>query len=121
MELSLPHLAGGLHRRRERKLISARKRRALATALSRLIDAADGPPAPFTAAVPIQREAVRACRPLLLMITQDLEDTEFPVNARGVALVEQLLRDGASPVYAPLGERALEAALRHAHAALVII
>jgi hypothetical protein len=34
--------------------------------------------------------------------------------------VEQLLSDGASPVYAPVGERALEEAVRRAHGALLM-
>ena len=70
--------------------------------------------------MPIQRQAVGRCRPLLLMIAEDLEDTKFSVHPKGVALVDQLLRDGCSPVYAPLGERALEAAVRHAYAALLL-
>lgn len=135
MQLSLPHLAGSLDRRlasgaspdesaalrrRARKLTSYRRRHALAASLSRLVDAAERPPAPWTSAVPIQRQAVGKCRPLLLMIAEDLEDTKFSVHPKGVALVDQLLRDGCSPVYAPLGERALEAAVRHAYAALLL-
>ena len=134
MQLSLPHLSGWLDRRlasgarpdespalrrRARKLTSDRKRRALARAVSRLVREADQPPRPLTAAVPIQRRAVRACGPLLLMVAEDLEDTAFRVHPKGVALVEQLLSDGASPVYAPLGEHALEEAVRRAHAALL--
>jgi hypothetical protein len=97
-----------------------RKRRVLAAAVLRLIDDAERPPAPQTAAVPIQRQAIRACRPLLYAIADDLEDTDAPVNPKGVALVEGLLRDGGSPVYMPLGERALEEELRRAHAALLL-
>jgi hypothetical protein len=135
MDLSLPHLGGWLDRRlasgaspdespalrrRARKLTSKRKRCALAVSVSRLVDEADQPATPLTAAVPIQRRAIRACRPLLTMVAEDLEDTNLPVQPKGVALVQQLLRDGASPVYAPLGERALEEALRRAHAALLL-
>ena len=135
MQLSLPHSSGWLDRRlaagarpeespalrrRARKLRSDRKRRALAAAVARLIREADGPAGPLTSAVPIQRAAVRTCRPLLLMIAEDLEDTKLPVSAKGVALLEQLLSDGGSPVYAPVGERALEEAVRRAHAALLM-
>jgi hypothetical protein len=135
MQVSLPHLGSSLDRRlasgaspnespalrrRARKLTSNRKRRSLAAAVSRLVDEADQPARPLTAAVPIQRGAVRACRPLLLMVVEDLKDEQLPVSAKGIALMEQLLRDGGSPVYAPLGERALEEALRHAHAALLM-
>ena len=94
------------------QLISDRKRRALAASLVRLLDEADTPVRPLSAAVPIQREAIRACRSPLLRVAEELEDTKQPVNAKGVLLVEQLLRDGDSPVYAPLGERALEGAVR---------
>jgi hypothetical protein len=97
-----------------------RKRRALAGAVLRLIDEAERPPAPITSAAPIQRQAIRACRPLLTTIADDLQDTDAPVNPKGVALVEELLRDGRSPVYVPLGERALEEELRRAHAALLL-
>jgi hypothetical protein len=135
VQLSLPHLPGSLDRRlaagaspgeshalrrRARKLLSDRKRRSLAAGVFRLINEADDPPGPWTSAVPIQRPAVRTCRPLLLQVSQDLEDTKLPVSAKGVALVEQLLTDGGSPVYAPVGERALEEAVRRAHAALLM-
>jgi hypothetical protein len=135
MQLSLRHSSGWLDRRlaagarpeessalrrRARKLKGDRKRRSVAAAVLRLIDDADGPPAPLTAAAPIQREAVRTCRPFLLMIAEDLQDAQLPVSAKGVALVEQLLSDGGSPVYAPVGERALEEAVRRAHAALLM-
>jgi hypothetical protein len=135
MHLSIPHLPGWLDRRlaagaspgesaglrrRARKLTSKRRRRELAAAIFRLVDEADGPAKPFSAAVPIQRRAVDACRELLLMVAEDLEDTGLRVNPKGVALVDQLLRDGGSPVYAPLGERALEEAVRHARAALLL-
>jgi hypothetical protein len=135
MQVSLPHSAGWLDRRlaagaspqdsralgrRARRLISDRKRRRMATAILRVLNEAEATGTPRTAAVPIQRGAVRACRRFLLMIAHELRDTEFPVSAKGVALVDQLLTDGASPVYAPLGERALEEAVRHAHAALLM-
>ena len=74
----------------------------------------------FGAAAPIERRAVRACGPLLLMIAEDLDDTKLPVHPKGVALLDRLLRDGGSAVYVPLGERALEDAVRHAYAALLL-
>jgi hypothetical protein len=93
MRLSLPHSSGWLDRRlaagarpeespalrrRARMLRSDRKRRALAAGIARLIREADAPAGPLTSAVPIQRDAVRTCRPLLLMIAQDVQDTKLP-------------------------------------------
>jgi hypothetical protein len=48
------------------------------------------------------------------MIAQDLQNTTLPVSAKGVVLVDQLLSGGGSPVYAPIGEPALEEAVRRA-------
>jgi hypothetical protein len=133
--LSLPHSAGWLDqrlaagaspqesralRRRARRLMSGRKRRSLAASVYRVLAEAEQPARPFSSAVPTQRRAVHSCRPLLVQVAQDLDDTELPVSAKGVALVEQLLTDGGSPVYAPVGERALEEAVRRAHAALLM-
>jgi len=135
MQLSLPHSSGWLDRRlaagaspeesgalgrRARRLRSDRKRRSVAAAVLRVIDEADRPARPLTSVVPIQRDAVRTCRAFLIPVADDLKDTTLPVSAKGVALLEQLLTDGRSPLYAPVGERALEEAVRRAHAALLM-
>jgi hypothetical protein len=95
-----------------------RRRRRLAVSIAGLIDEAEHPKRGFSAAIPVQREAILACRRQLLDTAQDLEATGEPVNVRGVELLEQLLSDGTSPVYAPLGKDALLAAIRHSSAAL---
>jgi hypothetical protein len=97
-----------------------RRRRLLASGIFRLVDEAEQPKRPFSPAAPVQREAILNCRDRLLQLGEDLANTAQAVNERGVAAVEQLLRDGASPVYSPLGEAALDEAVRHAHAALIL-
>jgi hypothetical protein len=42
------------------------------------------------------------------------------VSERGVELVNNLLCDGSSPAYMPLGTDMLSDVLRHAHAALLL-
>ena len=42
------------------------------------------------------------------------------MNARGVAMVERLLTDGGSPLYAACTTAHLEEALRHARSALLL-
>jgi hypothetical protein len=50
-------------------------------------------------------------------IAEDLlSDDEL--SPRGIALVDELLRDGNSPIYSPAYEGALHAQLTHARAAL---
>jgi hypothetical protein len=97
-----------------------RRRRRLAAALERLADEAERPAQPFGAAVPIDRAAVSACRDQLLDTARTLEATSEPVNERGLDLLDGLVRDGASPVYTPLGNGALADAIRHARAALLL-
>jgi hypothetical protein len=97
-----------------------RKRRRLADGLDRLVIAAEKGSAPFTAAVPVQSRAILACREQLLELADDLRATDEPVSERGVELVNNLLCDGSSPAYMPLGTDMLSDVLRHAHAALLL-
>ena len=76
-------------------------RRILATSLERVIDAAEEPPR-------------------LIGLAAELRDTGTPVNVRGVALVDNLLTDGGSPLYAESADETLEGAIRHARAALLL-
>jgi hypothetical protein len=46
-------------------------------------------------ASPVDRGAVRECRPQLLEVAARLFDTSLPVTARGVLLVQRLLDGGA--------------------------
>jgi hypothetical protein len=55
----------------------------------------------------------------VIALALDLGATDLEASPQGVALVQRLLCDGASPVYAPLGPAALTQALRDAHAALL--
>jgi hypothetical protein len=106
-------------RRRAEQLRSSVHRRELAARLLTLVEKADGPTPPISAAVPIDRRAVRGARSDVIALALDLGATDLEASARGIALVQCLLWDGASPVYAPLGREALTQALRDAHAALL--
>lgn len=48
---------------------------------------------------PLDRVAIRCCRPELLALGSRLCDLEQPVTARGVLLVEELLSDTAGPFF----------------------
>jgi hypothetical protein len=97
-----------------------RERRALVRSIFRIVEEAKHPATSFTAAVPLERRAVLTCERQLLNLADDLKATAQPVNVEGIALVRRLVRDGASPLYAPLGEGALEGAVREARAALLL-
>jgi hypothetical protein len=103
--------------RRARQLVSRRCRKGLAEGLRNLLDAAGERTQAFTAAVPIQRQAILHEQDLILRVAADL-DSDDPVAARGVALLERLLTDGDSPFYTPTPAGTLRDALIHAHAAL---
>jgi hypothetical protein len=97
-----------------------RERRILVSSIFRIIEQAKHPATSFTAAVPLQRRAVLNCERQLLNLADDLKATAQPVNVEGIALVRRLLRGGASPLYAPLGDGALEGAVREARATLLL-
>jgi hypothetical protein len=105
--------------RRARQLTSRRSRAGLAASIRNLLVAAEEPPRGFTSAVPIQRRDILRERQMLLQLATDLESDD-ELNARGIALVERLLIDGASPVYVGSPDGALHGALVHAHAALYL-
>jgi hypothetical protein len=105
--------------RRARQLTSRRRRTGLAASIRHLLDAAEERPRGFTAAVPIQRHDILRERQLLLQLADDLESPD-ELRPKGIALVERLLIDGASPVYVNGREGALHGALVHAHAALYL-
>jgi hypothetical protein len=104
---------------RGRRLTSANSRRRLAQGLERLVQDADRPAYLRGSAAPINRAEIRRCADLIHDLAEEL-GAEQPPPPRGVELVEHLLRDGASPVYEPELEGALEPALRHARAALLL-
>lgn len=106
--------------RRAQQLCSARHRRVLATGLERVIDAAEEPPQPHSSVVPLQRAAILRERADLLSLAAELRDTAADVNVRGVALVDMLLSDAASPLYLESSDQSLKGAIRHARAALLL-
>jgi hypothetical protein len=100
---------------RARRLTKARTRRRLASGLERAVAAAESPTQSLSAAVPLRREAVLACRAELVSLAERLRAPE-PVYAQGVALVSELLGTADSPLYQSGAD--LTAALRAAAAAL---
>ena len=106
--------------RRAKQLCSPRHRRLLASGLERVIDEAQDRPRPYSAAVPLRRRAILSNRHELLGLALELRDTSQEVSAHGMALVEQLLSDGGSPLYTKSLEQTLEGAISHARAALLL-
>jgi hypothetical protein len=85
-----------------------------------MIDAAEKRPSRYSSAVPLRRAAILEQRAVLLSLASELRDTDQRVCARGIALVERLLRDGGSPLYVETIDQSLEGALRHARSALFL-
>jgi hypothetical protein len=106
--------------RRAEQISSPRHRRLLASGLERVIDAAEERPRPYSAAVPLRRRAILTNRYALLGLAFELRDTSQEVSAYGLALVEQLLSDGGSPLYIENPDETLEGALSQARAALLL-
>jgi hypothetical protein len=105
-------------RARAAELKAPTERWRLAEEVDRVIYSAAQPPRPKGAAVPLNRTGVLACGPMLSELVDDLRHAEC-IEARGVALVRRLLRDGGSPLYAPESKAALEIAVGQAHTALL--
>jgi hypothetical protein len=108
---------------RRARLISRRYRSAVAAALRKLVSAARQPnPNLFIAEIPLQADEILASEPLILTLAEEVEHAET-VSPRGVILADRLIRDGDSPVYAPLPrehppEETVESAVKRARAAL---
>lgn len=101
---------------RAAQVTAAHRRRGLAKRLERAISDAHRPPR-WTSAAPVDRSAVRAAAPALRALAAGLTEASAPAP-QGVALVEQLLRDPGSPLYAPGDEDALRECARIAGQAL---
>jgi hypothetical protein len=101
---------------RAAELVSDENRIDLARSLTDVVHAADERLLP--AASPIARAAVRTCRPQLLALAARLFDVSKSASARGVLLVEQLLTDGAGPLYGHVDAGRLHAAATHILAVL---
>jgi hypothetical protein len=82
------------------QLAGRRGRGRAATAVERVIQAADDGAARFSSAVPPNRAAICSNRAELLHLLGRLRGPE-PVAANGVARLLRLLRDGTSPLYVP--------------------
>jgi hypothetical protein len=89
-----------------RRLIAPRTRRRIARTLRGMVQTTRRPPAP--PARPPGLQVLRAA-PELLALADRLESTGA-VEARGVALARELLRDGRGPLYADRGGLAAAAA-----------
>lgn len=98
-------------------LISARHRHSLARALRKLLLQARRLQHPLDPPVPLARREILRTRDLIEELAE-LLDRPDPVDARGVAQVEVLLRDGSSPVYWAARGAQLRPALQTAIAAL---
>jgi hypothetical protein len=105
--------------RRARQLNSRRSRRSLAEGIRNLIAEAEEPQRGFSAAVPPNRRAIMAERDFLLALADDLSSDDG-LSPRGIALIEQLLMDGGSPVYTTGSDGDLHRALIRARASLYV-
>ena len=88
-----------VHAARARQLTSDRTRRLLARSLERLVEQAEEPPKRYhTAVIQPSRLRVREARPLMLALASRLR-SNAPVAPRGITTLNELLTDGAGPVY----------------------
>ena len=102
---------------RSERLISRRYRARVAAGLARVVRDAEATTRGFSAAVRPDRREVIAARTVLATLDRRLRAAE-PVSPRGVAMLQSLLTDGASPLYRPTEVGALGSRLRAAAAAL---
>jgi hypothetical protein len=99
------------------RLVAPGHRRRLAVSIRNVVDAAMEPPPGFSSSVPLAREQIRAATPALLALASRLRDPH-DVTSHGAALVEQLLRDGSSVLYASPEPRDVDTEVRATHVAL---
>jgi hypothetical protein len=111
---SSPELA-----RRAEQLTSLRSRRRLAAGLNRALRAAEKPQSRLTAAVPVQSRDVLQLRAGIEQLAHELV-APGELQVRGILLVQSLLTDGNSPLFAPSANGQLDRAVRHARAALLL-
>ena len=99
------------------RLTSRRYRSRVAAGLARRVRDAEATTRGFSAAVRPDRREVVAARTVLATLERRLRAPE-PVSAQGIAMLESLLTDGASPLYLPTEPGELGSRLRAAAAAL---
>jgi hypothetical protein len=104
---------------RAAQLLSPRSRLVLARGLERAVEAVGEHGSCYGASAPLDRPGIERAEAELLDLAALLRSSE-PVQPRGVALVEQLLTHGDSPLYAIAPEGALREAARQARAALLL-
>lgn len=104
---------------RAAQLCSAHRRRALAAGIKRVVEAAEEPVNPMTAAAPLRRQEILAARADLGEIAELLQ-THERVQVRGMALTERLLSDADSPLYRASPEDTLALTVRKIRAALLL-
>ncbi|HET7566643.1 MAG TPA: hypothetical protein VFJ91_01510 [Gaiellaceae bacterium] len=100
---------------RMHELVDPEARDRLRVEVERLVRCLD--PSHLPSASPLRRAALRRHEGLLRAIARRLGD-ERPVAARGILLVEHLLRDGSSPLYADQSDAELARALSRVLGAL---
>jgi hypothetical protein len=88
------------HAARALQLTSPRRRRRLATGLSRILDEAFAPPISTRLGAVVSPSRTQVCDalPQIVALTARLQDAE-PVDSRGVAGLQLLITDGAGPFY----------------------
>jgi hypothetical protein len=96
---------------RTAELVSEENRTDLARSLTAAVQGADERLLPT--ASPLDRVAVRECRPQLLALAARLYDQSLTVSPRGVLLVDDLLGDGTGPLYGRGEPAKLAAAAEH--------
>ena len=102
---------------RGRTLTHRRSRKRVADGLARAHRSAQQTTPGFTAAVQPNVPQLLAAQPVLAAIDRRLR-SPTPVRAKGIAMLQALLTDGASPLYQPAEPGALASRLRAAAAAL---
>jgi hypothetical protein len=110
-------LRARLRAAREARMVSAQGRARLAGHLEDAIARAERPHSPFSATVAVCRAAVREARGALLDLAERLRGPR-PVAPAGVRLAQELLVDGAGPLYVPAHRGELRAAALQALGAL---
>jgi hypothetical protein len=96
---------------RAEALMSMSNRQTLGQALRRLVADAGRPIGPMGPVLPLDRRAILRHRSLIHEMADVLEQPG-PVDLRGVAAVETLVRDGAGPLYTADRKGALGARLQ---------
>jgi hypothetical protein len=104
---------------RARQLIGWSARRRLSQEIRSVLARAERPIHPMRATVPVCRCKIVEAREALLELAEQLI-SPVPVDARGVAQLRRLLRDGNGPVFRHPREDDLESELDAANDALVV-